>query len=49
MRRSLLGVVAPLALAVAVTASADEMTFAEAKALAAESGKPLLVDFYTEW
>ena len=29
--------------------SAPPVTFAEAKALAAERGVPLLLDFFTEW
>ncbi len=33
----------------ALPASAGPETFADAKALAAESGKPLLIDFYATW
>ena len=49
MKRSILGVAALLALALVGSASADSMTFADAKALAASEGKPLLVDFYATW
>ena len=41
-----------LALATAGCAGPQEqaqMTFAEAKAQAAERGVPLLIDFYTDW
>jgi thiol-disulfide isomerase/thioredoxin len=50
MRRiALLLPVALLAIATAAPAGSGPATFAEAKALAAESGKPLLVDFFTDW
>jgi len=49
MRVSGIGVVALVAVALASPAQAGPETFAEAKALAAEQGKPVLVDFYATW
>ncbi|GJM43745.1 MAG: hypothetical protein DHS20C21_05870 [Gemmatimonadota bacterium] len=49
MRTPLFGGIAVLAIALAGSAQAGPETFAEAKALAATQGKPLLVDFYATW
>lgn len=49
MTRSFLAACAALALLGAAPADAAPQTLAEAQALAAEQGKPLLLDFFTEW
>jgi hypothetical protein len=49
MNRPLLVAAGLLAAFTALPAAASPDTFAEAKALAVETGKPLLVDFYATW
>jgi hypothetical protein len=52
MRRNLIMDVGAATLAVAFlsgAASAGPTTFAQAKELSANAGKPLLLDFYAQW